>query len=211
MRRVLKILAVCGVGVVGAAVLAAPAFATSITAPSGPTFVVPGDASGNPQSFTVTATGFSSGAVVSIEQCDGKSPSDPTWTATADCDLGSSPAAATADGSGNVTFPANDPNFGFTPFKNISPQHLFNCLSPNDPALNPTNHKTDWRNCQIRVSTNNTAATADQTFLTLQLPDAVQGGEVPEVPYAVVLPIGAVAIGGAFLVVRKRRSAHVAS
>ena len=74
-----------------------------------------------------------------------------------------------ADGSGNVSFPSADPNFGFHPFKGASPQGIFNCLSPNDPS--PANGLTDYRSCRIRVSSNNSAATADQVFLPIQLPD----------------------------------------
>jgi chitinase len=51
----------------------------------------------------------------------------------------------------------------------VSPQGIFNCLSPNDPA--PSNGLPNFRNCQIRVSTSNSAATTDQVFLRIQLPD----------------------------------------
>jgi hypothetical protein len=110
---------------------------------------------------------------VSVEECDGKSPADVSWSATVDCDLGSSPAPQNSDGSGNVTFSASDVNHAFHPFRGESPQSLFNCLGPSDPAS--TNGLIDFggaseANCQIRVSTNNAAATADQAFLSLVLP-----------------------------------------
>jgi hypothetical protein len=53
----------------------------------------------------------------------------------------------------------------------VSPQGLFNCLSPS--AASPANGLPDFKNCQLRVSTNNSAATADQVFLNLQLPEPV--------------------------------------
>ncbi|HEV7524792.1 MAG TPA: hypothetical protein VGP92_07495, partial [Acidimicrobiia bacterium] len=160
--------AVCLVG------LAGMAFASTITQPSGSPFVVPGDASGNPTAFTVVATGFAPNALVNVEQCDGVDHTVSGWNPTTHCDLGSSPAPVLADGAGTATFSASDNNHAFTPFKGESPQSLFNCLSPNDPALSPSNGLTDYRNCQIRVSTNNTAVTADQSFLTIQLPDKTQ-------------------------------------
>jgi hypothetical protein len=158
-------------GLTVAMVNAPSASAATITTPTGNPFVVPGNVSGQPQSFTVTASGFPAGSPVFIEQCDGVPTTDVSWDPTQNCDLGSSPAAATANASGVVTFPANDPNFGFRPFKGFSPQGLFNCLSPSDPS--PSNGLPDFRNCKIRVSTNNSAATSDQVFLNIQLPNAV--------------------------------------
>jgi hypothetical protein len=152
---------------------AGAAVAATITAPTGNPFVVPGDASGNPQPFTVSASGFTHDQLVYVEQCDGIPPTAQGWSPTANCDLGSSPAAAIASASGDVTFAAADPNHGFHPFKGASPQGLFNCLSPHDPS--PNNGLPDFRNCKIRVSTDNAAITADQAFLTIQLPDAVAG------------------------------------
>jgi len=144
--------------------------ATSITTPVGTPFVVPGDGSGNPLPFTVVATGYTAGAQVFVEQCDGVSPAAPGWSATENCDLGTSPAPATADQNGTATF---DGQKIFKPFKGESPQSLFNCLGPNDPALGPQNGLTDYTNCKIRVSTNNSGSTADQAFLSIQLPNTV--------------------------------------
>jgi hypothetical protein len=137
--------------------------------------VVPGDASGNPVAFTIVATGYTPGSLVSVEQCDGVATSAAHWSPTTDCDLGSSPSPALVDGTGKATFLSTDPNHAFTPFKGESPQTIFNCLSPNGPALSPSNGLTDYRNCKIRVSTSNTSITADQSFLNIQLPEAVAG------------------------------------
>jgi hypothetical protein len=171
IRRALVLVTTLIAGLTVAMVNAPSASAATITSPAGNPYVVPGDASGQPQSFTVTASGFAANTPVFIEQCDGVSATDAGWDVTQNCDLGSSPAPATSNASGVVTFPANDPNFGFRPFKGFSPQGLFNCLSPSDPS--PNNGLTDYRNCKIRVSTNNSSATTDQVFLNIQLPNAV--------------------------------------
>src|SRR5215831_11937857 len=164
MRRfsVLALLTlVSGVFVV---VAANPAFAvTSITTPNQNPFQVPGGTS--PTAFDVAATGYSAGATVFIEQCDGKSPSASDWDVTKDCDLGTSPAPVTADGSGNVFFDHTVLNHAFTPAYGESPQSQFNCLAPSDSPL--SNGLINWFECQIRVSTNNSSATGDQAFLTI--------------------------------------------
>lgn len=49
-------------------------FAATITSPTGNPFVVPGNAAGPPQAFTVTESGFPADTVVFIEQCDGVAP-----------------------------------------------------------------------------------------------------------------------------------------
>ena len=167
MRRIVAILLtmVCGVAVL--AFSPSPAFAATITTPSGNPFTVPGDAGGNPVPFTVGASGYTPDAGVFVEQCDGTPSTAVGWDPTTNCDLGSSPASSLADASGNVTFNAADLNHAFHPFKGPSPQGLFNCLSPNQAS--PANGLPDFKNCQLRVSSNNSAATADQVFLD---PDA---------------------------------------
>jgi len=159
-----------GLAVLVVAASAVPASAAIVTPATNP-FNVPGNAAGTPLSFTITANGFSPGQQVSVEQCDGVAPTVPGWSPTIHCDNGTSPAAVTADGNGSVTFPANDPNFGFVPVKGLSPSGLFNCLAPTDPPSN--NGHPDFTNCQVRVSTNNAAPTSDQSFLTMVLPVAI--------------------------------------
>ena len=51
---------------------------------------------------------------------------------------------------------------------------MFNCLSLHDPS--PNDGVPDFRNCTVRVSTNNAAVTGDQVFLNILLPD---GGAAP--------------------------------
>jgi hypothetical protein len=181
-----------------------PAFAGSITSPTSP-FNWPGDSNGNPTtSVDISVGGFAPHTLVVLEQCDGKAPTTPGWDPTLDCDNGTSPAAGLTDANGNFTFLHTDANHAFTPTKGLMPSGGFNCLSLHDPALN--NGVPNWRNCQIRASTNNAAATPDQTFITLVLPDASAG--VPEVPLAIVLPISALVLGGGFFVLKKRQDAR---
>ena len=113
--------------------------------------MVPGDAAGNPVAFTIVATGYTPGSLVNVEQCDGVSQTAPGWNPTTNCDLATSFAPVLADATGKATFLATDPNHAFTAFKGESPQSLFNCLSPNGPALSPINGLPDYRNCKIRV------------------------------------------------------------
>ena len=75
MRRLLCAALVVATSVAGLYVGMNPASAaTSITAPTGNPYVVPGNAGGDPIPFTVTASGFAAGSNVFIEQCDGVLP-----------------------------------------------------------------------------------------------------------------------------------------
>jgi hypothetical protein len=149
--------------------LATPSIASAaVSIPSTNPFKVPSDALGRPVAFTISANGFAAGAPVFVEQCDGTPPTTPGWNPNVNCDLGSAPAAVIADASGRATFPAGDPNRQFKPFRGPGPQGIFNCLNALDPS--PANGLPDFTNCQVRISTNNTATTADQQFFTMQLP-----------------------------------------
>ncbi len=205
VHKQLRVLATLGGAAVSLLLLASPASAGTITTPSSSPFTVPGDATGTPQSFTVSGSGFTQGQQIYIEQCDGVAPSTAGWTPTEHCDLGTSPSAVVVPASGNVTFPANDNNFGFTPFKGLSPQGLFTCGSPTD--TDPNDGLPFFKNCTVRISTSNTNVTADQAFITMTLPDAeTPPPSTPEAPYAILLPVGGVAAAGAFLFLKKRRA-----
>jgi hypothetical protein len=141
--------------------LASAAGATQVVEPSARPYPVPGDAHGNPQAFTIVATGFRPGGPVYVEQCDGVPPTVPQWQPTAHCDLGTSPAPVYADAGGRVTFDAHDPNHRFIPFVGRSPQDLFDCGVPG--------------NCTVRVSSNNSSATIDQVFFAIALPSPKPG------------------------------------
>ena len=195
MRKFLQLLAVIGGGVIASALFAVPAFAGSIGSPPGPTYSWPGDTSGTPTYQDVTVTGFTPVSNVFIEQCDGSNPSAAGWDPTEHCDLLTSPSPLATNGSGGGTFLHTDANHRFKPFKGASPDGLFNCVAPGESA--PPNGLETFSNCKVRVSSNNTAATGDQAFLTLTLPASTQPPpDTPEVPYAVVLPLGAAVFGG---------------
>jgi hypothetical protein len=110
---------------------------------------------------------------VYVQQCDGVSPSTPSYTVSEHCDLASGNTPVNANASGAATFDASDPTARLNVFKGKSPQELFNCLSPNDPAL--SNGLSNFRNCQVRVSGGTPADTTEQAFFTIVLPDAVSG------------------------------------
>jgi hypothetical protein len=168
--------------VVAPALNATSAYATAtVTEPSGSTVKVAVDASGYAAPFTVRARGFEPYENVYIEQCNGRPPSAEHWSATLDCDLSSAPAPAIAGTDGTVTFLASDPNHALHPFVGESPQALFNCLAAK--GVSPANGMPDFRDCQLRISSSNTAGTDDQVFLTLALPDGARNGwSSPEFP-----------------------------
>ena len=91
MRKFAKVAVVAG-ALLALTATAAPAFAATKTGPSGSPFVVPADASGNPEPIQVQASGFVPDQSVFIEQCDGTPSTTVGWDATLNCDLGSSPA-----------------------------------------------------------------------------------------------------------------------
>src|SRR5262245_33790297 len=100
---------------------------TKITEPSDP-HALTFDDDGKPETFTVTASGFSAGSLVYVEQCDGRAPTSENWRPTINCDAGTSPAPAIVDDDGVATFPSDDRNHAFHPFVGESPQQLFNCV-----------------------------------------------------------------------------------
>src|SRR5690349_1879781 len=121
-QRLLRVL------LIGAAVLLAvggAAFATTITTPNTDPFTVPAaDADGNPAAFTVSASGLPADTFISIEQCDGSDPHPAppaVWLPTAHCDGTTGNAPMKSDGSGYVTFAANDDNHRLFPFKGPNP------------------------------------------------------------------------------------------
>jgi len=203
----LKFLAVLGGAAIGVGLVAAPAFAGQISAPTGNPYSWTGDTSGTPIYQDVSVSNFNPGQQVYLQVCDGTDPAGPQWDASLNCDLVSTPAALIMNGSGAGTFQATDVNHRFRPFKGESPSSLFICLSPNDPVPANPDGLPVFRNCKIRATSNATTATTDQTFLNIKLPD-MPTAPVPEVPFALVLPLGAVAVGGAFFVIRKRQSAR---
>lgn len=168
MRKLAEVAVAAG-AVLALSSIATPAFASTVSTPSGNPIVVPADSSGNPRAITVTASGFQPDDSVFIEQCDGTPTTTFGWDPTVNCDLGTSPAPVVADSNGSVTFSALSAAHRFTPFKGTSPQGQFDCRAPQDPAS--AAGQPSFTNCQVRLSTNNSTVTGDQTFFTLSLPN----------------------------------------
>jgi hypothetical protein len=214
--------------------------ATSFTQPTTNPFTVPvvqsGSTAGTPLPFAIAGTGYLQNQNVFIEMCDGLPSSNPAWDPTADCDLVSSPAASTAQTTaGNVSWPATLPSNSIGDFRGQSPQQIFNCVAqedvPTGQAPNPDGSFNldgvnggntqngeplaqgveSWLNCQVRMSSNNSASTTDQVFITTNIPNTPTG--VPETSFAVLLPLGAAGLLAAGLIVtrRRRRSARMAA
>jgi len=216
VRRILKLLIALASGgalvtflLAGAAGAAGSIIKINGSSTSSSAFSWPGDASGNPIFADVQFSGFTQGNSVFLEECDGTPFSDPSFDPSQNCESSTSPAAVVADASGGGTFLATDSNHRFKPVKgNVNGS--FWCLSPNDPAPGNTLGLPVFRNCQLRVSTSNAAVTSDQGSQLINLPDTVTPPNTPEVPFAIVLPLGAIAIGGGFLLIRHRRSGAAA-
>lgn len=66
-RRVLVLVTTVVAGMTGIIATAPSAFAGTVAAPTGNPFVVAGNASGQPQPFTVTASGYGAGSQVFID------------------------------------------------------------------------------------------------------------------------------------------------
>jgi hypothetical protein len=179
--------------------------ATRIVQPGDNPYHVVLDAQGKPQPFTVSATGFQPGHLVYLEQCNGRGPAEPNWSPSLDCDVGNAPPPAIVDKSGTATFATTDPDRKFTPFVGPSPSSLFNCLAPNGP--HPNNGLTSYTNCQIRVSSNNVAATQDQVFSSIVFGGSGGGSSHAGWLIALGAVLVVLAILGLFLVLRGRSSA----
>jgi hypothetical protein len=195
--------------VIGVMVLALPAFATFTTPNTNP-FTLSVDGSGNPLPFDVVVSGYPTTLPkpnIFEEICDGTPSTAQGWDPTINCDAGTAGSSTQPDASGNVSFPASDPNKHVNPFRGESPSGLFNCIHTGDTP--PANGLPTFDNCQLRVSSNNTASTSDQQFLTMTLPGS--SPVTPEVPYAVLLPLGAIAVGGGYFLIRRRRAAHASA
>jgi hypothetical protein len=186
------------------ATFAAPAGAqTRFVEPGGNPYHVALDTNGKPLPFTVTVAGFLPGHLVYLEQCNGRHPADPNWSPSLDCDAGGAPPAAIVDKSGKATFPATDYSLKFTPIMGQSPSSLFNCVRPN--TATPQNGLQSYPVCQVRVSSNNASAVADQVFLPIVFGGSGGSGSSTSTWLIVgVIAVVVVVAIGAFALFRKR-------
>ncbi len=218
---------------------ATPAFAAGVfvsppvTPTDNPSFTLPADAKGNPLPPDVVSTNFPPNNSIFIEVCDGKSPSAQGYDVTIDCDNTTSPTQILSQGlTYQEMFTKANHNEEVLPFRGQGGSDVFNCLAPEDvkagtrPAadgsVTPIGSTTkngntidtfvpSWSNCKVKVSSNNASNTSDQSFITFALSNTPSGPppSTPEVPLAVILPIGAAGLfAGGFLINRRRHSNH---
>ncbi len=218
---------------------ASPAFAGTITNPTTSPFPVPESTgasgqppAGTPLPFEIQGSGYGAHQNIDVEICDGTPSTANGWDPTINCDLATSPPPAGADASGNVTFAGTNANNSIGIFRGQSPSDDFNCLAPEDvpsgSVHNPDGSITlpssdsqtangeavdpsvpAWTNCQLRMSSNDSASTSDQAFLALSIPDTP--AQTPEAPFAVLLPLGAVGLLGGVVAFSRRRRAQRAA
>jgi hypothetical protein len=187
-----------------------------IIEPSSGSVKISYDAQGKPKQFTIKVSGFQPNQVVSVEQCDGKPVTDPSFGITLDCDTATIPAQANANAKGVVTFPANDPNFGFQPVRGASPQNFFNCVGPGDPK--PINHLPTYSVCQVRVASDYVKRTTDEVFFPIDFggkaansSSEVKAGRssssTPWALIAVIVLVAAAIVAAVIFLVRRRQHA----
>jgi hypothetical protein len=207
VRRFWKSVAVLAGVMAVVAVMAGPAFgAASITNPSSDPFTVPNSGDGTtPAQFPISVTGFTPTTdTIDLMICDPTDPTtDPTWTAAAHCDFGTD-VSKNANASGGASFTAAQ---GPPMFRGISPSSIFACNAAGDPAVSGVNNYTNCRLVAMNATGDIHPSLVSSITLTLSPPN----GQVPEVPYAVILPIGALIVGGGFLLIRRRRAHQAAA
>lgn len=209
-RRLFALFALAFGAVIAVTPTVSAAAATTITEPAHVPYAVTLDSSNRPQAFTVVAKGFRPGSLVYVEQCDGHAPTDANWRAAANCDLGSSPAAAIVDKNGTATFDASDKNHAFHPFLGESPQQLFNCVPKGITA--PKDDLPTYSTCQVRVSSNNYSSTTDQVFFALTLPTALASAKSSHssssnrAAVVAVIVAAALLLGGGWFFLTRRRA-----
>jgi len=182
MRGKLARKAAIGVAAVGAAVAlagGAPAFgAATVNPSSGLT---------NGSVVNINWSGFNPNEIVFINEC-WKAQDDPTFDPIGSCSpVNSINPSSDATGAGSTSFTiwaGLDPNVG---------EDSCGFHDPNELTFHPT--------CYVRLSPGALLGTSrDESYAI-----TFQQAEVPEAPYTVLLPLGALAVlGGAYFVVRNR-------
>lgn len=219
----IRVLAGIGAAIAVVVLTGVPAYAGTITTPSSNPYSVPYFSGGDggfpagPEPFKIVAQGYTVGTQVFVMICDGNPSSAQGWSPTINCDNSTSPQAAQVVTCGVTTCATWDPavsnNQDIVVFDGEGPGQTFNCYYPGEldngvaysnGQIDPSDNLPSWTNCQIRVASTNGAVTSDQAFITLTLP--APPAITPEAPYTFLLPIGAaLMLGGAYLVLRRRR------
>jgi hypothetical protein len=136
--------------------------------------------------------------------CDPNDPAtDGAWTSASDCDLGTD-VNKFADNTGSANFTAAQ---SVQMFRRASPSNEFACNAPGDPPVDGMNNYTNCRLVAMDVTGDVHPSRFASITLTLSPPSGVLNPPpvTPEVPYAVILPIGALVVGGGFVLIGRRR------
>jgi hypothetical protein len=130
-------MAAAKVGVISAAAagtvafVGAPPASAAILKPASRPYVVALNAKGDPEPFTIRASGYEPQEPVYLEICDGGPATEAGWSPTVDCDGTTSGAAVAANGQGVATFAVGGQSEVLL-FRGASPTRSFNCLAPAD-------------------------------------------------------------------------------
>lgn len=177
---------------------AAPAFAGSGSVTPNPVPVSSGQTSA---SVTFQWSGLPNNQLLFVHQCR-KPASDPTFNFAVDCGVLSEILVngGPNTGSGQITYnvfrgsePSGDSDWG--------------CFAPGDAAPSGITKITE---CHIRIAPNAANNNAEAFSVPFTFTES-GGGDIPEAPLPLLLPLaGVAAAGGAFVLFRRRRN-NVAS
>jgi hypothetical protein len=181
------------VGVLGMAGSAYAAGAFTITPNTGLT---------DQQTVQLSFSGFPANTLMFARQCRGTRVQIPTLSLTTDCGLYTEDTTVTSDANG-----AGVINYVVTKGQELNASGSANlpwsCVGAGDTVPAGVTKVTS---CTVRLTDNTSANNNDEQFQTLSFADAA-GVQVPESRYAVLLPLGGLAVlAGAFFVVRNRKS-----
>lgn len=148
---------------------------------------------------TVSWTGQPANTPIFMKVC-GKSKDDPTFRNGIDCAMMTEVVSnGTATGSGSFqldVFRGPDPSGDFD----------FGCYAPGDTVVDGYEN----RGCWIYLTNNTTMNNADAVELPLEFVSS--GGEIPEAPIAILLPVtAAIVAAGGFMFMRQRQQAGSAA
>jgi hypothetical protein len=189
-----KVLAAVGVAAVSSVGFAAAASAAPNFTPNPNSNLSNGDIS------TLTYSGYPAGQLMYALQCDNNTTNNPNLDITRDCDPLSLNTDSTSDANGSGSI-----DFSVFVGKPLQPNLKWVCQAASDPV--PPGGFTAFSTCYIRLTDNQATNVTDAVFQPITFKPTTTP-PVPEAPFTVLLPLGAlVVLGGAYFVVRNRRHA----
>lgn len=159
------------------------------------------------QLVQVSYSGMKPNSLIIARMCRGTRATTPGFNVNTDCSQYSEDTTSTSNAAGSGTIPGFT-NGGYLVYKG---QALdggglglpWACVGPNDTVPAGIQKVT---NCQLRLTDGDVTQVTNESFQTLTFADAA-GVNVPESKYAVLLPLGGLAVlAGAFFVLRNRKS-----